>query len=196
MNSTGLGPGSGMGLGKGALTSRYTARKIVTKDGIIMSANLDRMSCINEEESGSPVPATRRPSASSNSPGPASRSRFSAASAWRAKKGKAKQNDHVMSFMEYDDLGSASASIEMIETGLSGHRTSIGTATAAGTATGDLSGLGMNLVNVENSQERSGLSVRGDLPAFKSDGFLGGQKSAGEGRKFSWEDLEKDPRET
>lgn len=179
------------------MTSRYMARKIVTKDGIIMSANLDRMSCINEEESGSPVLSARRPSSSSNSnsPSPASRSRFSAVSAWRAKKGKTKQNEHVMSFMDYDDSGSASASIEMIETGLSGHRTSTGSGTGTGTGIGDLSGLGLNLVNVENSQERSGLSVRGDLP-FDSDGFLGVQYSTGEGRKFSWEDLEKDTRET
>lgn len=96
----------------------------MTKDGIIMGANLDRMSSINEDESSSPTPfstmGTTRPGSNLNSNSPSfagSRGRLSAVSAWRGKKGKLKSNEHVMSFMEYDDSGGTNGSIEMIETG-------------------------------------------------------------------------------
>ncbi|CAI7678141.1 unnamed protein product [Penicillium pancosmium] len=91
------------------LISRNTARKIVTRDGVVMGANLDRMSSIDEVDFETPSPT---PTATPLSP----RMKFSG----RCKKSSCSgtpisksagsgpgssastPNQHVMSFMEYD----------------------------------------------------------------------------------------------
>ncbi|KAJ5396770.1 hypothetical protein N7509_004883 [Penicillium cosmopolitanum] len=92
------------------LISRNTARKIVTRDGVVMGANLDRMSSIDEVDVETPSPT---PTATPLSPRTKFSGRYkkSSRSGTPVKSASASSglgssagtpNQHVMSFMEYD----------------------------------------------------------------------------------------------
>lgn len=172
------------------LISRYTARKVITRDGIIMGANLDQISSIDEE---SPTPPST--STSTSTPTPTSTSMGSAGVKGSAKvrfKGKGKRRtglfrahgkrtikngeEHVMSFMDY----APTTSIEMGERGekgVDGQKTHTGTGTDTQTPPDSAlskgrsgSSAGSGVYGLEGAR----VSVVSEvLPSYESGGFFG-----------------------